>query len=140
MAFEAVPTEKQELKIGAVVVGVLSLTPPGFERADVNCTTREGLVVKTRPSQLVDYGEASARIEFDPDVHDDLLAMATDLTDKSCEMSFLKGTSVEAKAAFSGYIKSIKPAEAGEEGNLEADIVLRVNSAVVWSNPGVPTP
>lgn len=104
---------------------IVSFTPPGWSRESIETSHAGTTDAKTfMPADLVDYGELSMTIHFNPDLEPPVDGAAETIT-----ITFAGGG---ATWAFSGFMTAYEPGDADGVGDekIEADITVKVSGAI----------
>jgi hypothetical protein len=115
----------------AAIAQVLSINPPSVSKSKVD-TFNLGSTVKTnRPNKLLEYGDCSFHIQWDPAEPTHKL-LTTLLAAGTVELwNIVFADEAPTTVPFSAWVQSVAPAEVNTDGNLESDIVLSVQS-ITW--------
>jgi hypothetical protein len=112
---------------------VVKITPPPAARDDVDMTTLESTLQEFDPSDPPNWGELSFEIMWHPsqansDIPDTLFAAKTAVNWK---IVFPFSTAVNK--VFSGWVKSLTPADLSSKDPIKRTIVVRLTSAITTS-------
>jgi predicted secreted protein len=125
-----------QLKKGATTVAaVSSLSGPNLQASTIDVTTHDSVnATREFVSGLIDAGEISAALVFDPNVAthiglwNDLVARTS--ASYSIVYPFTGGSET---VTFTAFVTGFGPIEAQPDGAITAAITLKVAAAPVWS-------
>lgn len=111
-----------------VVVQVVSISGPNFKVSEIPTTHLGSHRVESRPG-LFDPGDLSFSIQYDPALHTALVTLITaDVADqdaKSCVLTWAD----ESTCTFVAYLTAFAPGGMEEDGNLSADVTVRLDGS-----------
>lgn len=120
--------------------GIISIKKPGAKVNPVKTTQLSSTVQTFRPGLQPEVGEASFRIQYDPN-QTDHIAFAGDLTTPVLRWFkiIFPDSNVTTKAfqVFQGFITTWDEDEDSEEGNVEVEVTIQV-TGVVTRTVGTP--
>lgn len=121
------------------IVQVTNIGGPTFGVASVETTALDSTAHTFRPSKLVDGGEVSLDIEYDPNnaTHQKFTSLLAAPAVVACELIFNDGLTTPAKIAFNAFLTGFEPNGMAVEENLGASITLKVTGLPIHS-AGIP--
>lgn len=112
------------------IAQVLSITPPSAKMGSVDTFNLVSTVRTNRPTLLA-LGDCTFRIQWDPGEATHKLLTAK-LLAKTVELwNIVFADEAPTTVPFSAWVKEFNPADVEAESNLEADVVLSVQS-ITW--------
>ena len=122
-------------KAGTTIAALSSLSGPNLQAETIDVTTHDSAnAIREFISGLIDGGEISASLVFDPNVathialYNDLVARTS--ASYSIVYPFTGGTET---ITFTAFVTGFGPIEAQPDGAITAAITLKVAGAPVWS-------
>jgi hypothetical protein len=134
------PAKGTQLKHGVAsvytaIAQVVSLDGPSAE-VGTRETTHLTSTAKTYAHTILDSGEVSGQLEFDPKgtSHAILLGLlSTPLSDVQWQMLFADATNGPSTATFVGVLTKFAPTGIEVEANLLADFTIKISGGVTWA-------
>lgn len=135
-----IPGEGTVLKVTisstlTAIVQVTNISGPTFGVASVETTALDSTAHTFRPSKLVDGGEVSLDIEYDPNnsTHQAFTALLAAPAIVACELIFNDTLTTHSKIAFNAFLTGFEPGGMTVEENLTAAVTLKVTGLPVHS-------
>jgi predicted secreted protein len=122
-------------KAGTTIAALSSLSGPNLQASTIDVTSHDSVnATREFVSGLIDAGEISASLIFDPNVATHI-ALWNDLVARtsasySIVYPFTGGTET---VTFTAFVTGFGPIEAQPDGAITANITLKVAAAPVWS-------
>jgi hypothetical protein len=118
---------------GTAITFVRSIQPPSFTREEVDATTLDSTVAYHIPGDPEDPGEVTIEMVWTPgDTNDELFD--TDFNAETItSWTITYGSPITRVATFSGWVKSLSPAQYESRTLITRTIVLRLTTAITWT-------
>jgi hypothetical protein len=140
-----IPNEFVELQLGttanntttySAIQQLVSLKPPGIQRADVKQTKKGDTSQRYRPGGQPEFGEVEFSVQYDYSIHSAIDNLAVEFTNAVRPFKVVHknaANSAVANAAFNAYVKTFEADSAEDESDYIKSGTLKIDGPVTWS-------